>query len=590
MPGMNSASSAAYGLLANSFYIYLFTTGALGLILSVLWIYLFKPELTKRGHPRFFTSKNSRADNLTLWADSSPKTRFLRLTFGLMWLFDGLFQMRPEMPGGFVQQVMDPALTNAPPWVISVAAPFADLWNAHPVSSAAFAGWLEVLIGLGLLLARGRKSKRLVLYISIIWCLSVFAIGNGFGIFYPGASWLTGAPPAVIIYCFVSILLLSSSQKNQWPERPKPTVYFLAAFLGIGAFLQALPTQGYWSSKGNSSMIADMAHAGQPWVISESLKLASQVASSDPFIFNLAMVLLPISAAVAILVYPQKRPMIYYVATVEFLGWWIGMDFGIFSSTSTDFNSGLPMIILALSLLKPVTFPPLNVSETDHSQREIELKAQEGSYTRYGNTIFSFSVITTVISLMIATYEIFTPASAAIAEVDSGGLKSLPPQTAPNFALTNYSGKQVGIRSLSGSPVVLTFFNPSCKSACITNIEELKHAAETEPYNPNLSMVLVNANPTATSPQLVKAFIAEHKLPQAGHWFFLTGTPGELQNVWNLYHETTTRASNGKLHFEHQFIFIGANGTEKLKLIDSNNPQLSQSYSALIKQALIQLG
>lgn len=494
------------------------------------------------------------------------------------------------MPGGFVQQVVDPALRNAPGWGISLASPMLDLWDAHPISSAALAGWLEVFIGLGLLLARGMKSKRTVLYVSIVWCLLVFAIGNGFGIFYPGASWLTGAPPAVIIYFFVSLLLLGSNRKKDWAENPKITGYFLAAFLGIGAFLQALPAQGYWRSAGNSSMISAMAQTGQPWAISESLKLVSEIAKSGPFLFNLAMVVLPLSAAIAILIYPHKRTTIYYLTSVEFIGWWIGMDFGIFSSTSTDFNSGLPIIVLALSLAKPAAFRSQDITSAEYSDSDSGVKSQEGSYTRYGNTIFSFAFITTVICLMISAYKALTPSSAALAKVDSGGLQSMPARPAPNFRLTNYTGQQMGIRSLNGSPVVLTFFNPRCINPCDTNINELVHAVATVPKKNDFAIVLVNVNPSATSPGPIKAFVTDHRLPETGHWYFLTGAPAELQKVWSSYNETKIQSRNGHLDFEHQFIFITANGTEKLKLIDSNNPQLSQSYTALIRQGLTEIG
>ena len=40
--------------------------------------------------------------------------RFLRITFGLLWLLDGLLQLQPGMPGGLPTAVIKPAAATSP--------------------------------------------------------------------------------------------------------------------------------------------------------------------------------------------------------------------------------------------------------------------------------------------------------------------------------------------------------------------------------------------------------------------------------------------------------------------------------------------
>ena len=64
------------------------------------------------------------------------RTKFLRVAFGVIWIIDGVLQLRPSMPGGLVTQVADPSLLGAPSWINDIANPFLSLWNNHPKSAA----------------------------------------------------------------------------------------------------------------------------------------------------------------------------------------------------------------------------------------------------------------------------------------------------------------------------------------------------------------------------------------------------------------------------------------------------------------------
>ena len=75
-------------------------------------------------------------------------------------------------------------------------------WSYHPMQAGASAVWIQVGIGIWLLVAARGPLSRLAGLASVGWGLVVWVFGESFGgIFAPGLTWLFGAPGAVLIYC-----------------------------------------------------------------------------------------------------------------------------------------------------------------------------------------------------------------------------------------------------------------------------------------------------------------------------------------------------------------------------------------------------
>ena len=87
----------------------------------------------------------------------------------------------------------------------------ATIWSNHPVTAAAATVWIQVGIGVFLLVAPRGYWSRSARAVSAGWGLVVWVFGEAFGgIFAPGASWLFGAPGAVLFYVVAGVLVALS--------------------------------------------------------------------------------------------------------------------------------------------------------------------------------------------------------------------------------------------------------------------------------------------------------------------------------------------------------------------------------------------
>lgn len=587
MPGMNASSAGAYGILAGPLFFALFLTGIISLITTAIVIY----GMTVFGiRLNIGATLGKRPWMCNIDLSLTRRSRFLRTSFGLLWLIDGIFQLHPDMPGGFIQQVANPSLTGAPSWIISLADPLLTLWINQPINVDLVTAWIQVLIGLGLLVMPRGPARRLVLHLSLIWSLFIFIVGNGGGIFYPGAGWTSGAPSAIIVYGFVSIFLLSAESGREWVKSSRIIGYFLAAFLFIGGVLQALPFEGNWTTNGLAAMAKLMSQARQPAIISTALSTFAHVASANPIPANALMVFLPLSAAMAVLLFPTKKSAIYYLVGAEFIGWWLGMDFGIFTSTATDFNSGLPVILLASSMLKPGTPEVLAKVTTPNGAigfASPDIPGRPDARVTRRNAIFTFPLVGTVLASVITLHSLLGPASPAMAKVDSGGVQTLPATKAPNFTLTNYNGQQVSLSSLAGRPVVLTFLDPVCYDTCPLYAQELVDAdAQLGANRHRVALVAVVANPLFHTVADARTFTYANGLNKYKNWYYLSGSDAQLQSVWRNYGITVTVAKGAKVTHSQRFYFIDGSGTEKGVLVNTGNAQLANSYASTIYQEM----
>lgn len=586
MPGMGASSASDYGLLAGHLYVTLLLTGIIGLLIAVIWNYGL-PVLGFRSSLDLSKHFKSRPWMARSNIEPSKREEFIRIAFGCLWILDGLYQLRPDMPGGFISQVANPSLTGAPSWVTSIAVPLLNLWNAHPVRIDLITAWIQVSIGFGFLFAPSGIARRAAFYTSVAWGVVVLIVGNGLGVFYSGAGWVTGAPAAIFAYGFAAIYLLAADSGRTWTRNPKGIAYFVGSFFAIGAVLQSLPSEGYWTKTGISSMAKTMSQAKQPQFISSSLEAFSHVAATYPIFTNALMVAIPLIAAFVIVIWSENRIVIYYAIAAEFIAWWLGMDFGIFSSTATDVNSGLPIILLAISLRKSA------VTRSIAEGNVIQIKAEDSAHsdwaplTRHSGLLYTFPFSAFVISCVIATASLFGPASSATAKVDSGGLEPVPPKVAPNFTLTNYDGSSVSLASLRGRPIVLAFLDPVCYDTCPLFAQEMVSAdSQLGSQAGKVALVAVVANPLFHSLAETKAFTDSHSLSQYRNWYYLTGSLSQLKSIWSNYDELVGVNPEGMVVHSQQFIFITTSGRESSILLNSGNAQISTSYATLIYQGM----
>src|ERR1700733_10188208 len=113
--------------------------------------------------------------------------QLLRVGFGLLWIFDGILQAQPKMAVGLPSQVIEPAAASSPPWVQHVVNWAGTNWSYHPMQAGASAVWIQVGIGIWVLVAARGPLARLAGLASVGWGLVVWVFGESFGgIFAPG--------------------------------------------------------------------------------------------------------------------------------------------------------------------------------------------------------------------------------------------------------------------------------------------------------------------------------------------------------------------------------------------------------------------
>ena len=173
--------------------------------------------------------------------------RVLRIGFGVLWILDGLLQIQPAMPLGLPSQVIVPASASSPGWVKDLVNWAANAWSYHPVTAAASVVWIQIGIGIWLLVAARGVWSRLGGLASVGWGLIVWVFGEAFGgVFGHGLTWLFGAPGAVLFYCAAGGLIALPFRAWATPRLGRLILAAMGLFFVGMAVLQAWPGRGFW--------------------------------------------------------------------------------------------------------------------------------------------------------------------------------------------------------------------------------------------------------------------------------------------------------------------------------------------------------
>jgi len=271
--------------------------------------------------------------------------RKLQLALAALWLLDGILQYQPFMFGaGFPHMLSGTAQGNPAP----VAAPItwsATLIGHHIVlSNTAFAS-VQVALGLGIAV---RPIARAALAASVAWSVGVWWLGEGLGglLTGTGASPVTGAPGAVILYALLAVVL--------WPAPPQVSRALWLVLWGSEAACALLPAAR--APHGLSAVFGAAAAQPMPpgagWL---DRHFASALAGNG---LAASIVLAVLCAAIAVSVYLPWRFAVVgagaaagvaaAIALAALI--WLAEAFGgIFTGTGTDPNSGPVLALLALA-------------------------------------------------------------------------------------------------------------------------------------------------------------------------------------------------------------------------------------------------
>jgi hypothetical protein len=210
-------------------------------------------------------------------------------------------------------------------------------------------GLIQLALGVGILHAR---TVRWALPASVAWALSVWYLGEGLGgLFGSGASLLTGALGAALLYAVLALAVAPQKGEDAEAERPArwAAVAWAVRWLG-GAVIQLLP--GSDTDAAIRMSLAMNASGAPAWLAAIDSHLSALV----PY-YGVSVVvdLVVLQAFVGFGVLMARRTRLAAVIlgiSLSLVYWVVGQDMAQFwSGTTTDPNTAPLMVLLAVTIL-----------------------------------------------------------------------------------------------------------------------------------------------------------------------------------------------------------------------------------------------
>ncbi len=509
-----------------------------------------------------------------------PARRVLRIGFGVLWLLDGALQIQAHMPLGLPENVVAPSTQGSPAWLVSVVHWGLRVWENHPVQAAVAAVWIQLGLGLWLLLVvRGRWS-RIGGAVSIGWALCVWVLGESMGgILAPGASWLFGAPGAVLFYALAGALLALPERAWRNPQLGRRLLAGFGVYFIAMAVLQAWPGNGFWtagSSGALPAMVSEMAETPQPHAVAQALGHFGGFAAEHAVLVN-AFVVVALGAIGLALLSGRRRATRVAVGAALVLSladWVLVQDFGVFGGVGTDPNSMIPTLLALcasyLALVRPALataparvavagaapLPPTTgqpaVAATGGAARPAAAGQPAATATpapvaraglpRLGPTTRLLAVVaacaTTALGAVPYAIAAVSPnATTLLAESIDGRATAVPGNVRPpDVPLVEQHGRPVTFEKLHGKVLLVTYIDPVCTTDCPVIAQEFKQADSLLGSEArDVDLVAINANPLYRSPADLRAFDRQEHLEHLPNWIYLTGTVGALRRLWSSF-------------------------------------------------------
>jgi len=279
--------------------------------------------------------------------------RTFQLILATVWLLDAVLQLQPFMftrgSGGFSGMLTGMAPGN-PGWIARTIT-----WNGsfvyhQPILTDTLFAGMQFVIAFGIV---WRRSLKAALALSIVWSVGVWWFGEGLGgVFNGGATPFGGGPGGILFYGLLAVLLWPS----EGPDRPfvaARTVGVRVAKVVWAVVWTLLATLSIVGSGRSPQTLHDLVanmNSGQPgW-------LAHLDRSTEAFFLHhgtpaaVALAVMCVAAAVGVFLPARVTQVTLVLAMVVFAAIWIAVQNlgGILAGGSTDPNSGLLVVVLAL--------------------------------------------------------------------------------------------------------------------------------------------------------------------------------------------------------------------------------------------------
>ena len=317
--------------------------------------------------------------------------KMLQRVLGVLWLLDGLFQLRPQMFSmNMVNSVMKPYLQSQPGLFEPSLQFIVNQTTSHLVAVSLLIAIVQILLGIGFLVVPDRWVKDLV-WASIVWALIVWYGGEGMSMLFTGqASILSGAPGAVLLYPLLGFVIIPRQQSATSSQEKAARAgddgllsrkVLQWVFAGFWIFAALLQLQPYWWQAGQiSQTISGMAGQGglNTFLVDPVLQQLSKVIAPIEMPLNIALIIVFLAVGIGLAVIRGKYLRLFLIAAiiVSVFVWYCAEGFGmIFTGMATDFNSGLLLVVIALACwprTQPLSEASAQPATTQESQEQVE--------------------------------------------------------------------------------------------------------------------------------------------------------------------------------------------------------------------------
>jgi len=570
MPGMSSGLSTNNPTIVSAFRSLLVHQALIALVilalLALAWNLLRAAQL-----------RRARAGELPAGAwpcPEAPGRRLLRIAFGLIWIFDGLLQAQPSMPLGMASQVIEPTAAASPAWVQHLVNAGATIWSNHPVTAPASAVWIQVGIGILLIVAPRGYWSRLAGLAALLWGIIVWIFGESFGgIFAPALTWAFGAPGAVVFYSLAGLLVALPEKMWSRPRLGRVILSVMGGFFVAMAVVQAWPGRGFWQGRlGHSAvpgtlagMVLQMAATPQPAFISSWLASFAAFDAAHGWAVNLFLVVCLAAIGTGLLAGRANllRGAVCAGVVLCIADWVLVEDLGFFGGLGTDPNSMIPMALvfvagyLATTRLPVVADVPAPATTVAAGASSIWARlASRPAYLFRSIAALAAIGITLIGVVPMAAASVNPNADPIIAEA-FGGPPGVVDTPAPPFRLVDQKGATVSLRGLRGKAVALTFLDPVCISDCPLIAQEFRQAdGLLGAAARRVALVAVVANPVYRARPYLVAFDRQEGMQELSNWHYLTGSRLELSRVWSSFGVQVAFAPGGAMIAHSDLSFV----------------------------------
>jgi cytochrome oxidase Cu insertion factor (SCO1/SenC/PrrC family) len=532
--------------------------------------------------------------------------RMLRVTFGIIWIFDGLLQVQGSMPLGLPGTVITPAASSSPGWVQHLVNVGTTIWSNHPVSAAAATVWIQIGVGVFLLVAPRGYWSRAAGGVSVGWGLVVWVFGEAFGgIFGHGSSWMFGSPGAVLCYAVAGALIALPDSSWETPRLGRGVLRGMGVFfLGMGV-LQAWPGRGFWEGQAHPSavpgtltaMVHQMAQVSQPSLFSSWVRGFGSFDASHGWGVNLVVVLLLLGIGACFVSGSHRLVRIGVVvgAVLCLADWILVQDLGFFGGVGTDPNSMIPMAAVFTGGYLAMVRLPVRAQAPVESSGSVPVTS--GVPTGILDRLTPSYLLRTLAALGAVGVVLVGAAPMAVAATNpnadpilaeaSNGTPNVVDLPAAPFTLTDQQGHEVSLKQLGGHTVVLTFLDPVCTSDCPLIAQELRVTDQMLGTGASkVDLVAIVDNPLYNTTALTNVFDRQEGLDHLANWTYLTGSVAQLDQVWSDYGVQTevTPAGGMVAHSDIVYIIDGSGHTREILNSDpgAGSAPSRSSFSTLL--------